>query len=90
MCTWCCPSTNRWSNLGLPLYTWPQWEDEIIFILFSLLCQQYNESLHLNDLLKDLGVELGAILGLDKQVGARDLLSGVQLVRLSKVDKFNA
>ena len=45
---------------------------------------------YLNDLLKDLGVELGAILGLDKQVGARDLLGGVQLVRLSTVDKFNA
>ena len=45
---------------------------------------------YLNDLLKDLGVELGAILGLDKQVGARDLLGGVQLVRLSTVDEFNA
>ena len=45
---------------------------------------------YLNDLLKDLGVELGAILGLDKQVRTRDLLSGVQLVRLSTVDKFNA
>ena len=45
---------------------------------------------YLNDLLKDLGVELGAILGLDKQVRARDLLGGVQLVRLSTVDKFNA
>ena len=44
---------------------------------------------YLNDLLKDLGVELGAILGLDKQVRTRDLLSGVQLVRLSTVDKFN-
>ena len=44
---------------------------------------------YLNDLLKDLGVELGAILGLDKQVRARDLLGGVQLVRLSRVDKFN-
>ena len=44
---------------------------------------------YLNDLLKDLGVELGAILGLDKQVGARDLLGGVQLVRLSTVDRFN-
>ena len=38
---------------------------------------------YLNDLLKDLGVELGAILGLDKQVGTRDLLGGVQLVCLS-------
>ena len=45
---------------------------------------------YLNNLLKDLGVELGAILGLDKQVRTRDLLSGVQLVRLSTVDKFNA
>ena len=45
---------------------------------------------YLNDLLKDLGVELGAILGLDKQVRTRDLLGGVQLVRLSTVDKFNA
>ena len=45
---------------------------------------------YLNDLLKDLRVKLDAILGLDKQVGTRDLLSGVQLVRLSKVDKFNA
>ena len=44
---------------------------------------------YLNDLLKDLRVELGAILGLDKQVGARDLLGGVQLVRLSTVDRFN-
>ena len=44
---------------------------------------------YLNNLLKDLGVELGAILGLDKQVRTRDLLSGVQLVRLSTVDKFN-
>ena len=44
---------------------------------------------YLNDLLKDLGVELGAILGLDKQVRTRDLLSGVQLVRLSTVDRFN-
>ena len=38
---------------------------------------------YLNDLLKDLGVELGTILGLDKQVGTRDLLGGVQLVCLS-------
>ena len=45
---------------------------------------------YLNDLLKDLGVELGAILGLDKQVRTRDLLGRVQLVRLSTVDKFNA
>ena len=45
---------------------------------------------YLNDLLKDLRVELGAILGLDKQVGTRDLLGRVQLVRLSTVDKFNA
>ena len=45
---------------------------------------------YLNDLLKDLGVELGAILGLDKQVRTRDLLGGVQLVRLSTVDEFNA
>ena len=45
---------------------------------------------YLNDLLKDLGVELGAILGLDKQVRTRDLLGGVQLVRLSTVDKFNS
>ena len=44
---------------------------------------------YLNDLLKDLGVELGAILGLDKQVRTRDLLGRVQLVRLSTVDKFN-
>ena len=44
---------------------------------------------YLNDLLKDLGVELGAILGLDKQVRTRDLLGGVQLVRLSTVDRFN-
>ena len=45
---------------------------------------------YLNDLLKDLGVKLGAILGLDKQVRTRDLLGRVQLVRLSTVDKFNA
>ena len=45
---------------------------------------------YLNDLLKDLGVELGAILGLDKQVRTRDLLGRVQLVRLSTVDEFNA
>ena len=45
---------------------------------------------YLNNLLKDLGVELGAILGLDKQVRTRDLLGRVQLVRLSTVDKFNA